>query len=31
LNRLEAEDHQFGLMTVCEARGMANATIIERL
>jgi acetyl-CoA acyltransferase len=31
LNHLEQTDGRFGLMTVCEARGMANATIIERL
>jgi acetyl-CoA acyltransferase len=31
LNVLEARDGRFGLQTVCEAGGMANATIIERL
>jgi acetyl-CoA acyltransferase len=31
LNALEAEGGRFGLQTMCEAGGMANATIIERL
>lgn len=30
LHTLEDEDRQFGLMTMCEAGGMANATILER-
>lgn len=31
LNILEQRDAQWGLQTMCEAGGMANATIIERL
>jgi acetyl-CoA acetyltransferase len=31
LNHLEATGSRFGLQTMCEAGGMANATIIERL
>jgi acetyl-CoA acetyltransferase family protein len=31
LNALEATDGRYGLQTMCEAGGMANATIIERL
>jgi acetyl-CoA acetyltransferase family protein len=31
LNSLEASGGRFGLQTMCEAGGMANATIIERL
>jgi acetyl-CoA acyltransferase len=31
LNALEASGGRFGLQTMCEAGGMANATIIERL
>lgn len=31
LNHLEASGGRFGLQTMCEAGGMANATIIERL
>jgi acetyl-CoA acyltransferase len=31
LNALEATGGRFGLQTMCEAGGMANATIIERL
>jgi acetyl-CoA acyltransferase len=31
LNHLEATDGRFGLHTMCEGGGMANATIIERL
>jgi acetyl-CoA acetyltransferase family protein len=31
LNSLEATGGRFGLQTMCEAGGMANATIIERL
>jgi acetyl-CoA acyltransferase len=31
LNGLEASGGRFGLQTMCEAGGMANATIIERL
>jgi acetyl-CoA acetyltransferase len=31
LNTLESGDGRFGLQTMCEAGGMANATIIERL
>jgi acetyl-CoA acyltransferase len=31
LNALEQTGSQFGLQTMCEAGGMANATIIERL
>ena len=31
LNRLEATGGRYGLQTMCEAGGMANATIIERL
>jgi acetyl-CoA acetyltransferase len=31
LNSLEAGGGRFGLQTMCEAGGMANATIIERL
>jgi acetyl-CoA acetyltransferase family protein len=31
LNHLEATGGRFGLQTMCEAGGMANATIIERL
>jgi acetyl-CoA acyltransferase len=31
LNELERIDGQFGLLTMCEGGGLANATIIERL
>jgi acetyl-CoA acyltransferase len=31
LHALEDRDARFGLQTMCEAGGMANATIIERL
>jgi acetyl-CoA acyltransferase len=31
LDTLESRDGRFGLQTMCEAGGMANATIIERL
>jgi acetyl-CoA acyltransferase len=31
VNGLEASGGRFGLQTMCEAGGMANATIIERL
>jgi acetyl-CoA acyltransferase len=31
LNQLEASTGRFGLLTMCEGGGMANATIIERL
>ncbi|MFT3866547.1 MAG: thiolase family protein [Solirubrobacterales bacterium] len=31
LNHLEAADGRYGLQTMCEGGGMANATIIERL
>jgi acetyl-CoA acetyltransferase family protein len=31
LNELERRDGQFGLQTMCEGGGMANATIIERI
>ena len=31
LNQLEATDGRFGLQTMCEGGGMANATIIERI
>jgi acetyl-CoA acetyltransferase len=31
LNSLEATGGRFGLQTMCEAGGMANATLIERL
>jgi acetyl-CoA acyltransferase len=31
LNELERQDGQFGLLTMCEGGGMANATIIERI
>lgn len=31
LHALEQEDKQWGLQTMCEAGGMANATIIERI
>jgi acetyl-CoA acyltransferase len=31
LNTLESRDGRYGLQTMCEAGGMANATIIERL
>jgi acetyl-CoA acyltransferase len=31
LNHLERTGGRFGLQTMCEAGGMANATIIERL
>jgi acetyl-CoA acyltransferase len=31
LNHLEASDGRYGLQTMCEGGGMANATIIERL
>jgi acetyl-CoA acyltransferase len=31
LNHLEATGGRYGLQTMCEAGGMANATIIERL
>jgi acetyl-CoA acetyltransferase len=31
LRALEAHDGRFGLQTMCEAGGMANATLLERL
>ena len=31
LNELERTDGRYGLLTMCEGGGMANATIIERL
>jgi acetyl-CoA acyltransferase len=31
LNELERTDGRFGLLTMCEGGGFANATIIERL
>ena len=31
LNALEASGGRYGLQTMCEAGGMANATIVERL
>jgi acetyl-CoA C-acetyltransferase len=31
LNELERIDGRYGLLTMCEGGGMANATIIERL
>jgi acetyl-CoA acyltransferase len=31
VNQLEATRGRFGLQTMCEGGGMANATIIERL
>jgi acetyl-CoA C-acetyltransferase len=31
LNELERREARYGLLTVCEGGGMANATIIERL
>ena len=31
LNALEAKDGQFGLQVMCEAGGLSNATIVERL
>jgi acetyl-CoA acyltransferase len=31
LNHLEATGGRYGLQTMCEGGGMANATIIERL
>jgi acetyl-CoA acyltransferase len=31
LNGLEASGGRWGLQTMCEAGGMANATIVERL
>jgi len=31
LNELERSQGRFGLQTMCEGGGMANATIIERL
>ncbi|MEV8517662.1 thiolase family protein [Dactylosporangium sp. NPDC051484] len=31
LSRMEAGSHQYGLQTMCEAGGMANALIMERL
>jgi len=31
LHALEDEDARFGLQTMCEAGGMANATVLERL
>lgn len=31
LNAMEREGHRYGLQTMCEAGGMANATILERL
>lgn len=31
LHALEDNDQQFGLQLMCEAGGMANATIIERI
>jgi acetyl-CoA acetyltransferase len=31
LGALEASGGHFGLQTMCEAGGMANATLIERL
>jgi acetyl-CoA acetyltransferase len=31
VNELERTDGRYGLLTMCEGGGMANATIIERL
>jgi acetyl-CoA acyltransferase len=31
VNHLEATGERFGLQTMCEGGGLANATIIERL
>ena len=31
LNELERREARYGLLTICEGGGMANATIIERL
>ncbi|HKH06544.1 MAG TPA: hypothetical protein VKA65_15350 [Acidimicrobiales bacterium] len=31
LNELERTQGRYGLLTMCEGGGMANATIIERL
>jgi acetyl-CoA acyltransferase len=31
VNHLEASQGRFGLITMCEAQGMANATVLERL
>ncbi|NDV10904.1 steroid 3-ketoacyl-CoA thiolase, partial [Rhodococcus sp. IEGM 248] len=31
VNNLEATGGRYGLQTMCEGAGMANATIIERL
>ncbi len=31
VNHLEQSEGRYGLMTMCEAGGLANATIIERL
>jgi acetyl-CoA acetyltransferase len=31
LNELERTDGRYGLQTMCEVGGMANATLIERL
>ena len=31
LNELERTDGRYGLLTMCEGGGLANATIIERL
>jgi acetyl-CoA acetyltransferase len=31
VNQLEATGGRYGLQTMCEGGGMANATIIERL
>jgi len=31
LNHLDAIDGRYGLQTMCEAGGMANALIVERL
>ncbi len=31
LNYLESTGGRFGLQTMCEAAGMANATVIERI
>lgn len=31
VNQLEASGGRYGLQTMCEGAGMANATLIERL
>jgi len=31
LNELERTDGSYGLLTMCEGGGLANATVIERL